>query len=735
MRRLSAPLLLLCACVTSRATPRVNVSVDDPERQLSALREAGTSIGASRVVQTGGAKGDLREVYRKAAPATVIVRAGASYGSGVVFDARGFVLTNHHVIARAELVDLKAKVQLQRGTISPQGVMVLDERPMTAWVLKSDPLLDLAVLKIADPPADLVAIKLSKRDPTPGEPVAALGHGGIGLLWAIKDGEVASVGKLATHLASLVGTDCVVESDAAASAACRSVGASVELERQRLEEKVPGLVVQSSCQISPGDSGGPLVNLAAELVGVNAFLKTDVRAGVATNFHVHVAEVRRFLEAVPSQPEPRLPSPWELVASGGSWSDSDGDGKSDVYQSGSGARAAFIVNTSQQPVPPGFPTRMKPDAVLGQVAGQWLGWFDRDGDGTFDRVVIAAANGGVGKALAFDGRTPGAFLGAATLTAPELLPSPRWAALVKELAPLLDPSALPEPPEPLVGAKDFKARDLDGDGRPDAVYARRGTGSAVFIDATAEVLNKAGDVEAALRAATPALRVVRQPGRWWIFIGATRVLESTNFVTVERAFLKTSTGALVDEPSLRGTDWRAVALSSFTGLARERAGQALATFALYRPDRPPATFPIFGATKGKISALSAPGLPLAIVTATEFQATTMGFALDGTQGQTLATRTDWAQRGFPGAGFLWSSFEGVEWFQYDTDADGLIDAVVLKRGNKLEGRRITKEGAIVEAAELAGAAPLRPSLLRDPARATRLRTLALEAFAPELIEP
>jgi S1-C subfamily serine protease len=735
VRRLSAQLLLLCACVTSRGAPRTSSSGDEPERQLSALREAGTSIGASRVAQTGGAKGDLREVYRKAAPATVIVRAGASYGSGVVFDTRGFVLTNHHVIARAELVDLKARVQLQRETISPQGVMVLDERPMTAWVLKSDPLLDLAVLKIADPPADLVAVKLSKRDPTPGEPVAALGHGGIGLLWAIKDGEVASVGKLATHLASLVGTDCVVDSNVEASAACRSVGASVELERQRLEEKVPGLVVQSSCQISPGDSGGPLVNLSAELVGVNAFLKTDPRAGVATNFHVHVAEVRRFLEAVPEQPEPRLPSAWDLVASGGAWADSDGDGKDDVYQSGSGARAAFIVNTSQQPVPPGLPMRLRPDAVLGQVDGQWIGWFDRDADGTFDRVVIAALRGGIGKALAFNGRTPGAFLGAASLTDPDLLPSPRWAALARELAPVLDSSTLLEPPEPLAGAKDFKARDLDGDGKPDAVFAQRGMGSAVFIDATAEVLSKTVAVEPSLRAATPALRVVRQPGRWWIFLGATRILESTNFVTVERAFLRSGSGALVAEPALRGTDWRAVTLSSFTGLARERAGQALATFTLYRPDRPLATFPVFGAAKGKISALSGPGLPLAIVTATEFQATTMGFALDATTGPTLATRTDWAQRGFPGAGFLWSSFEGVEWFQYDTDGDGQIDAVILKRGAVLEGRRIMKDGSVVEAADLSKGAPLQPALLKDATRSARLRALALEAFAPELIEP
>lgn len=691
-------------------------------------------MGASRIVTTGGAKGDLREVYRKVAPATVIVRAGASYGSGVIIDARGFVLTNHHVIARAELVDLKARVQVQRGALSAQGVMVLDERPMAAWVLTSDPLLDLAVLKLVEPPADLRSVKLSRRDPTPGEPVAALGHGGIGLLWAIKDGEVASVGKLATHLASLVGTDCLVESGGAASAACKSAGVSVERERQRLEEKVPGLVIQTSCQISPGDSGGPLVNLAGELVGVNAFLKTDGRAAVTTNFHVHVAEVRRFLEAVPETPAPRLPSPWELVLPGGSWLDTDGDGRDDLYQSGTGEKLAFIVNTSQQPAPPGFPTRLKPDAVLGQVGGQWIGWFDRDADGTFDRVVLAGQRGAVGKALAFNGRTPGAFLGAASLTDAELLPSPRWSAVLAELAPTLDRSVVPQPPDPLLGARDFKPRDLDGDGRPDAVFARRGAGSSIFIDASSESLSGPNELEGQLRARTPVLRIVRQPGRWWIFVGATRVFESVNFITVARGLLRDGTGQLVEAPELRGADWRTLALSSFTGTTRARAEKALAVFSFYRPTSAPVPFPVFGAPRGKVSALSAPGLPLAIVTATEPHATTMAFALDGKPGDTVNTRTDWASAGFPGAGFLWSSFEGAEWFQYDTDGDGLIDAAILRRGATTEGRRL-KKGAIVDAPELASGPPVKPSLLDDPARGARLRALAAETFSPELLEP
>jgi len=214
VRRLAAA-LVLCACVTSKpeVTPRIVASADDPERLLAAFQVSAEPSTPARIEKSEGGKGDLREVYRKVAPATVIIRAGTSYGSGVIVDARGFVLTNHHVIAHAELVDLKARVQVQRGALSPEGVMVLDDKPLTAWVLKSDPLIDLAVLQIVDPPADLPSVKVSKRDPVPGEPVAALGHGAIGLLWAIKDGEVASVGKLATHLASLVGTDCVVESE------------------------------------------------------------------------------------------------------------------------------------------------------------------------------------------------------------------------------------------------------------------------------------------------------------------------------------------------------------------------------------------------------------------------------------------------------------------------------------------------------------------------------------------
>jgi hypothetical protein len=570
-------------------------------------------------------------------------------------------------------------------------------------------------------------LKLSARDPAPGEPVAALGHGGIGLLWAIKDGEVASVGKLSTHLASLVGTDCVGESQAETSAACRAAGASVELERKRLDEKVPALVVQSSCTISPGDSGGPLINLAGDVVGVNAFLKTDARAAVSTNFHVHVAEVRRFLEAVPTTPETRLPSPWDLLLAGGTWADTDGDGKDDLYRSGTGPRAAFLVNASQAPVPPPFLTKLRPDAVLAQVGGQWLGWFDRDGDGVFDRVVL---DGAPGKAWEFDGLRPGRFLGAASVLDPGLLSSPRWQQQASELQAVVS-RAPPRPPDPLLGLKGFAPRDLDGDGRVELITARRGACSAVFVDAIGEGF--VGDLESAVRAKPPALRIVRQLDRWWIFVGETRVLETVDLRTVERAFLS-GAGGLVEAPELVGADWQGVVASSFVGRSRERVLLALEVIAP-RSAAPSRLFPIFAAPRGKVSALSGPGLPLSIVTTTEAtERTTIALALDG-RDEPVERRTAWASQGFPGAAFLWSSNGTKEWFQYDTDADGEIDVVLVRTGGVTDARRIAKDGAVTLAPELAVGAPVRPALLKDPARAQRLRTLALETFAPDQVSP
>lgn len=647
----------------------------------------------------------------------MIVRAGGGYGTGVVVDSRGYVLTNHHVIARAAVVDLKQQVKVQWGRIGADGLMHLEPGLLEGWVLDSDPLRDLAIVQLVSPPAELPSVKVSKRSPTPGQPVAALGHGGIGLLWAIKEGEISSVGRLATHLAGLIGRSC----DDQASP-CGVEAASVERERQRLEAAMPGLVIQSSCAIAPGDSGGPLVDLSGALVGVNAFLKTDPRAGVATNFHVHLDEVRSFLSAVPTTPRVRAPDPWELISSSGQWLDTDGDGLRDLFVSQRSDRRGYVINAAQRPITGSWFTALRPDAVLARSGDQWLGWFDRDGDGAFDRLVVAGAS--VSKAWSLTGNAA-TFAGAASLTDPSLLTSPRWAALAPELESLMRGSTGP-PIDPSFGLAQANGHDLDGDGRLDVVNARRLTGTALFIDATQEVLGGRDGLIDQVRARPVAVRLVRQLEGWWIFLGDSRVLESRDLVSVSRAWLKTGAGELVPWAAAIGRDWRGLVLGALTGLAKERTVQAFSRFALSSgPARP---FPVFGSTQSSVQTISDPAASMALVSSTEGEpaATTLGVA-DRPSGD---DRRAWAQQGFPGAPFLWTSWEGSEWFQYDRDGDGAIDFAVIRR----DERTFARERSGSEWVEApAPSHPIEPRLFRGDQR--RFRQLALEVFPEALVAP
>lgn len=666
--------VVLAGCVTSRGQ-------SPGERSTMEWRvELPTAPSGSLRPNETGAKGDVRQVYRQVAPATVVVRSGGGYGSGVVIDARGFVLTNHHVVARAALVDLKPRVQVQRGVLR-DGVMQLDPKSFDAWVVLDDPKRDLAVLRLIDPPSDLTAVKVARRDPTPGEPVAALGHGSIGLLWAIKDGEVASIGKLATHLASIVTAD--------------RAGAA------ELEARMPALVIQSSCSISPGDSGGPLVNLAGELVGLNAFLKADARAPVAASFHIHVSELRSLLEAVPDQPQPRLPDPWELV-SRGQWFDVDGDGQNELFVS----RQAMVVNGSQRAVGNGWSRALRPDAIVARLGDAWVEWLDQDGDGNFDRAIIGTR---VGTAWKLERGAPVTFLGAASLVDPSSLTAERWPAIAKELGRLIAPVVgLPDPSlgDPIV------KRDLDGNGTDDLWTSRRDAAVITWV-ATTEQLSP-GD---------PAgmVRFVDEPGRRWVFISDELAVLSLEASVIERAWVRRD-GSWSEAPQYKGADWRGLTVARHP-TSKARLARSFSVLGVTMP-MAPRVFPVLSSGQVTTRARS-------IVTVSDEASASVGFGLDAE----IADAPDWAMNGFPGAGLLWSSSGDTESFQYDLDADGAIDAVIIRDQFGQRGHRLDQAGVMREDAALSNGPPVRPSLFADEARRSRLTTLAREAFAPELIEP
>ncbi|MBS1152650.1 MAG: peptidase and chymotrypsin/Hap, partial [Myxococcaceae bacterium] len=165
-----------------------------------------------------------------------------------------------------------------------------------------------------------------------------------------------------------------------------------------MAERVPGLVIQSSCTISPGDSGGPLVNRAGELVGVNAFLRSDGSAPVAANFHVHVKEVRKFLAEVPAEPLPRIQQPWENLHAASSLLDGDADGvKETLFVKEVPVPVAFLDLDQDSRLPPSaWPEtvlrmkQLRAELAVRKIGDRIAAFYDTNADGRFDRVHLQA---------------------------------------------------------------------------------------------------------------------------------------------------------------------------------------------------------------------------------------------------------------------------------------------------------------------------------------------------------
>ena len=142
-------------------------------------------------------------------------------GSGVIISPDGYIVTNNHVVDGATDV---------RVTMS-------DRRILSAKVVGTDPLTDLAVIKVDAknlpnaPWGDSTKLH-------PGQTVLAFGNP-FGFRFTVTRGIVSALNR--PNLSS---------DDA----------------------RKPGQFIQTDAAINPGNSGGPLVNARGEVVGINTFL-------------------------------------------------------------------------------------------------------------------------------------------------------------------------------------------------------------------------------------------------------------------------------------------------------------------------------------------------------------------------------------------------------------------------------------------------------------------------------
>jgi Do/DeqQ family serine protease len=154
-------------------------------------------------------------------------------GSGVIVDAaKGYVLTNHHVIKDAEQVIVTLK----------------DRRQFHAKLVGTDPGTDIAVLQI--PAQNLTALKFGDADQLQvGDYVIAIGNP-FGIGQTVTSGIVSALGRSG-------------------------------LTPEGYED-----FIQTDASINPGNSGGALVNLRGELVGINSAIIGPSGGNVGIGFAV-----------------------------------------------------------------------------------------------------------------------------------------------------------------------------------------------------------------------------------------------------------------------------------------------------------------------------------------------------------------------------------------------------------------------------------------------------------------
>lgn len=186
----------------------------------------------------------LVEIFEKSEPGVVRVNVqrtdqsnGTSgVGSGFVFDKKGHIITNSHVVKDAKKV----------------VVTFLDGRSYNADVIGFDEFTDMGVIKVS---ADLSLLQpLSLGDSANlkvGETIAAIGNP-FGLSGSMTSGIVSQLGRLLPT---------------------------------GLGYSIPD-VIQTDAAINPGNSGGPLLNMRGEIVGINTAIQSTTGEFTGVGFAV-----------------------------------------------------------------------------------------------------------------------------------------------------------------------------------------------------------------------------------------------------------------------------------------------------------------------------------------------------------------------------------------------------------------------------------------------------------------
>jgi serine protease Do len=175
-------------------------------------------------------------------------------GSGFIVSEDGYIITNNHVVANAERIEVE----------------LIDGRKFVAQLVGRDPTTDIAVLKIDG--RDFPAAEIGDSEATAvGEFVLAIGNPGSSLgselPFTVTAGIVSAKGRQLGLIQQAAGTGYAIED-----------------------------LIQTDAVINPGNSGGPLVNYRGEVIGVNTAIQSTTGYYQGYGFAIPISLARDVME-------------------------------------------------------------------------------------------------------------------------------------------------------------------------------------------------------------------------------------------------------------------------------------------------------------------------------------------------------------------------------------------------------------------------------------------------------
>ncbi len=195
----------------------------------------------------------LISIYERVNPAVVSIRVVKGKGllmegggSGFVWDEKGRIVTNYHVVSDAEKVE----------------VIFYNGDSAKAEVVGTDPHSDLAVIKVDELPEGVHPVELGDSSQVKvGQRAIAIGNP-FGLAGTMTVGIISAVGRTLRSAATPFSIPEVIQTDAA---------------------------------INPGNSGGPLLDSAGRVIGINTAIESPVGVNAGIGFAVPINLAKRIV--------------------------------------------------------------------------------------------------------------------------------------------------------------------------------------------------------------------------------------------------------------------------------------------------------------------------------------------------------------------------------------------------------------------------------------------------------